>query len=252
MKRTNVLVCGAVLLATLIGSGGVHAAEQQTPSPNNAKTTLTADLTTPDLKTPNPPTDPDNPTITENEPVDVKGEGGNLGIAYYPKAFAFSGKLGDDTLTLEDSGKNTSTTNTPYNVGVKDNTRQFNAWTLTAQLKWDGGELPGSTLTIKNPNDGKVRKNDNNGTSNFRASDLVSQSEVIGTDPEIIIGSEEKTIMTKNTNTVCIGTYDYSLGNVGTLKLTIPSATYLSAKQYGGHVNWNLKMTPDVAQDSAG
>jgi hypothetical protein len=52
--------------------------------------------------------------------------------------------------------------------------------------------------------------------------------------------------MTKDTGTVGKGTYDYSLGSVGFLTLTIPNATDLVAKQYGGNVNWNLQMIPDT------
>ncbi|EMF0597683.1 hypothetical protein HFX75_002723, partial [Enterococcus hirae] len=50
--------------------------------------------------------------------------------------------------------------------------------------------------------------------------------------------------------TVGKGTYDYSLGNVGTLKLMIPNATDLVAKQYSGNVNWNLVMGPDTSSSS--
>ncbi|EOS7725339.1 hypothetical protein F6341_RS13325, partial [Enterococcus hirae] len=47
--------------------------------------------------------------------------------------------------------------------------------------------------------------------------------------------------------TVGKGTYDYSLGKVGTLTLTIPDATNLEAKQYSGNVNWNLEISPDTS-----
>ncbi|EOW1885531.1 WxL domain-containing protein [Enterococcus hirae] len=252
MKRTNVLVCGAVLLATLIGSGGVYAEEQtqqvQNPDPASASTPLTADLTTPEQTTPKPPADPANPDNTENKPVDggVTGEKGNLGIAYYPKAFSFKGTLGESELELSDSGSNPSSTGTTYNIGVKDNTRQHNSWTLTAQLNWDlGSELPGSTITVTNPNSGKVKFNTNNGVSNFSTSDLVTQSDVHG-EPTVTVSSIPATVMKKESGTVGKGTYDYSLGTVGTLKLTIPSATDLEAKQYSGKVDWNLQMTPDA------
>jgi hypothetical protein len=56
----------------------------------------------------------------------------------------------------------------------------------------------------------------------------------------------ETPIMTKNKGTVGNGTYDYSLGSVGSLKLMIPNETDLVAKVYSGNVNWNLVMSPDT------
>ena len=242
MKRTSMIASSAILLGAFFVSGSVFAEDQakQIAEPTTAKTPVTADLTTPQQTTPKPPSDPDDPSKTENKPVDggVTGEDGNLGIAYYPKSFAFTGKLGTDTLNLTDSGSNPSGGNVTYNIGVKDNTRQNNQWTLTAQLHWNSGELPGSTITITNPDQGKVRLNTNNGVTDFSAGDLVTQSDVQGTD-------------SKSKGTVGKGTYDYSLGSVGTLKLTIPNATNLEAKQYSGNVNWNLQISPDTSTPSA-
>ncbi|EOW1885528.1 WxL domain-containing protein [Enterococcus hirae] len=248
MKRTNMLLCGAVLLATLIGSGGVHA-EAQTAEPSTAKTPVTADLTTPKQTTPKPPADPADPSKTGNEPVDVKGEGGNLGIAYYPKSFIFRGKLGSEKLELYDSGSNDLTAQATYNIGVKDNTRQKNEWTLTAKLEWDSNALPGSMITVTNPDNGKVKLNNNNGTSDFRASDLVLQTDVQGTGSGTVVINTTGTteIMKKGKVTVGKGTYDYSLGNVESLLLTIPNATDLVAKTYSGNVNWNLQISPDTS-----
>jgi hypothetical protein len=211
-------------------------------------------LTTPEQTTPKPLSDPDDPNKTENEPVSdgVTGESGNLGIAYYPKGFSFTGNLGPTGLTLNDSGSNTSSDKTTYNIGVKDNTRQHNSWTLTAKLSWDSGELPGSTITIANPDNGKVKLNKNNGVTDFSAGDLVIQSDVQGTDSATVVINTMGTtdIMKKSKATVGKGTYDYSLGTVGTLKLTIPNATDLVAKQYSGNVNWNLQISPDTSSSS--
>ena len=255
MKRTSMIASSAILLGAFFVSGSVFAEDQakQIAEPTTAKTPVTADLTTPQQTTPKPPSDPDNPDITENKPSDggVKGEGGNLGIAYYPKGFSFTGNLGDSELTLKDSGSNTGSDKATYNIGVKDNTRQNNQWTLTAQLNWDSGELPGSTITITNPDQGKVRLNTNNGTDPFKSEDLKQQNDVQGTDlNSVVISNSPTTIMKKSKGTVGKGTYDYSLGSVGTLKLTIPNATNLEAKQYSGNVNWNLQISPDTSSSS--
>ena len=255
MKRTSILVSSVILLGAFFNSGSVFAADQvqQIANPASASTPVTADLTTPQQTTPKPPSDPDDPSKTENEPVDggVTGENGNLGIAYYPKSFAFTGKLGTDTLNLTDSGSNPSGGNVTYNIGVKDNTRQNNSWILTAQLQWSNSELSGSEITVTNPDQGKVKLNQNDGISNFQNGDLVSQNDVQGTDSNtVVISNSPITIMKKGKVTVGKGTYDYSLGTVGTLKLTIPNATNLVAKQYSGNVNWNLVMGPDTSSSS--
>ena len=257
MKRTSMLASIAIILTSLLSSGGVYAVEQtqqtQKPVPSTAETPVTADLTTPNTPTPNPPSDPADPNNTENEQVSggVTGEEGNLGIAYYPKSFKFTGDLGADTLNLHDSGSNSSEKDVTYNIGVKDNTRQRNSWTLTATLSWVGNELPGSTITVTNPNDDKVRKNINDGVNSFSNSDLVPQSDVQG-EMTVTISKDVATVMKKNTGTVGKGTYDYSLGSVGSLKLMIPDATDLVAKSYSGNVNWNLQISPDTSTPSAG
>ena len=251
MKRTSILASSAILLGSFFISGNVYATDStQMADPASASTPVTADLTTPKTPTPNPPSDPNNPAITENKPSDeVTGESGNLGIAYYPKGFSFKGTLGVSNLTLYDSGSNPSGGNVTYNIGVKDNTRQHNSWKLTAQLQWSNSELPGSEITVTNPDQGKVKLNTNNGTNPFKTDDLKQQSDVQG-ETTVTISKDANPVMTKNTGTVGKGTYDYSLGSVGNLKLMIPNATDLVAKQYSGNVNWNLVMGPDTSSSS--
>ena len=251
MKRTSMLASIAIILTSLLSSGGVYAAEQtQKADPATAKTPVTADLTTPNTPTPKPPSDPNDPNKTENEQETVNGEDGNLGIAYYPKGFSFTGNLGASQLTLNDSGSNTGSDRVTYNIGVKDNTRQHNSWTLTAQMQWDSDELLGSTITVTNPDKGKVKLNTNNGTNPFKEEDLQPQTDVQG-ETTVTISKDATPVMTKNTGTVGKGTYDYSLGSVGNLKLMIPNATDLVAKQYSGNVNWNLVMGPDTSSSSS-
>ena len=256
MKRTSILASSAILLGLFFISGNVYAVDQpqqQIADPASASTPVTADLTTPTQTTPKPPSDPNDPSKTENEPGTVEGEHGNLGIAYYPKGFSFTGNLGESTLTLHDTGSNGTSAQATYNVGVKDNTRQNNHWTLYAKLEWNQDcELPGATITIANPDNGEVKLNKNNGVTDFSAGDLVAQSDVQGTtSTPVTITNTEIPIMTKNKTTVGKGTYDYSLGNVGSLTLTIPHATDLVAKQYGGNVNWNLQISPDTSISSS-
>ena len=254
MKRTSMIASSAILLGSFFVSGSVFAADQaqQIAEPTTAQTPVTADLTTPNTPTPKPPSDPNDPTKTENEQGTVNGEYGNLGIAYYPKGFSFTGNLGESMLTLHDSGSNDTSKQATYNVGVKDSTRQNNHWTLYAQLNWNTDcELPGATITIDNPDNGKVKLNTNNGVSNFSTSDLVAQSDVQGTiSSSVTINNIQTPIMTKDMGTVGKGTYDYSLGSVGSLTLTIPNATDLVAKQYGGNVNWNLQISPDTSNST--
>ncbi|MGM0222960.1 hypothetical protein IGL62_002853 [Enterococcus sp. AZ137] len=251
MKKTNILLGSAVLIASLVNGGSVFAADQakQIADPASASTPVTADLTTPQQTTPKPPANPDNPNDIGNKSNNVTGEHGNLGIAYYPISFSFKGTLGNPELVLKDSGTNTLTDEATYNIGVKDNTRQKNEWKLTAQLNWDSNELPGSTLTVMNPDSGKVKLNTNNGINPFKSTDLQQQSDVQGTDSDkVVINTMGTTdIMKKSKDTVGKGTYDYSLGKVGTLTLTIPDATNLEAKQYSGNVNWNLEISPDTS-----
>ncbi|EOA3415850.1 WxL domain-containing protein, partial [Enterococcus hirae] len=107
----------------------------------------------------------------------------------------------------------------------------------------------GSTLTVMNPDSGKVKLNTNNGINPFKSTDLQQQSDVQGTDSDTVVINTMGTtdIMKKSKGTVGKGTYDYSLGKVGTLTLTIPDATNLEAKQYSGNVNWNLEISPDTS-----
>ncbi|RXA85689.1 hypothetical protein, partial [Enterococcus hirae] len=69
--------------------------------------------------------------------------------------------------------------------------------------------MPGSEITVTNPDQGKVKLNQNDGISNF-------QNDVQGTDSNtVVISNSPTTIMKKGKVTVGKGTYDYSLGNVG-------------------------------------
>ncbi|EMF0144918.1 WxL domain-containing protein [Enterococcus hirae] len=249
MKKTNILLSSAVLIASLVNGGSVFAAAGvgSDANPSTADTPVSATLTVPHTDTPKAPTDPDNPDKGLNEQGAVSGEDGNLGIAYYPKAFNFSGSLGQSTLTLPDSGNNDTVPNTTYNIGVKDNTHTNNNWELTATLSWTKGDLPGSTIQLNNTN-GTVMQNNNNGKNNFMESDLVDQNPVVVTgEKNVSIGMSPTKIMSKENTTVGIGTYDYKLGDLGTLKLNIPDATSLKAGNYSGKVTWNLAVTPGTA-----
>lgn len=247
MKKTNILLGSAVLVASLVNAGSVFAATGtgSDPIPDTANTPVSTILTVPHTETPKAPTDPDEPDKGLNEQGTVNGEDGNLGIAYYPKAFSFSGKLGDDTLVLKDSGTNVAQGVT-YNVGVKDNTHTNNSWTLTAKLSWTTGNLPGSK--IKLTNNGVVKQNINNGTDDFKTTDLVDQDpQVVNGVSDVSIGNDSTPIMTKADSTIGIGTYDYQLAKLGDLELNIPNATSLQAGGYEGTVTWNLEVVPGTA-----
>lgn len=249
MKKTNILLGSAVVLASLVNVGSVFAADVTggTANPSSAETTVSTTLTVPNTGTPKAPTDPQDPGKGLNEQGSVSGENGNLGIAYYPKSFKFTGSLGNDSLVLADVGDNNTSHNATYNVGVKDNTHTNNSWNLTAQLTWSQGELPGSTIKLANT-DGTVMQNKNNGTSNFETSDLVTQDPLVVTgNGNVSIGTSPTPIMTKLNTAVGIGTYDYKLGGLRDLQLNIPNATSLKAGTYSGTVTWNLSVTPGTA-----
>lgn len=250
MKKTNILLGSAVLIASLVNGGSVFAATTGTGSqadPNSASTPVTTTLTVPHTNTPKAPTDPTDPTNGLNKQGTVNGEDGNLGIAYYPKAFKFSGQLGASELNLSDVGENNSSHNATYNIGVKDNTHTNNQWSLTAQLTWTKGNLPGAEIKLANVN-GTVMQNNNNGTDNFDTNNLVSQApQVVTGKSNVSIGQVATPIMSKSSTTVGIGTYDYKLGDLGALKLNIPNATSLQAGDYSGTVTWNLAVTPGTA-----
>lgn len=249
MKKTNILLGSAVLIASLVNGGSVFAATGigSDVNPSIADTPVSATLTVPHTDTPKAPTDPDNPDKGLNKQGTVNGEDGNLGIAYYPKAFNFSGSLGQSTLQLSDSGNNETSPKATYNIGVKDNTHTNNSWELTATLSWTKGDLPGSTIQLTNTN-GTVMQNNNNGTNNFIESDLVIQNPVVVTgEKNVSIGMNSTRIMRKENKTVGIGTYDYKLGDLGALELNIPNATSLQAGDYSGTVTWNLAVAPGTA-----
>lgn len=251
MKKTNILLGSAVVLASLVNVGSVFAADVTggTATPNSAETTVSTTLTVPTTSTPKAPTDPDDPTNGLNDEETVTGEDGNLGIAYYPGSFKFQGTLNNSSnLVLTDSGNNTTSSKATYNIGVKDNTHTNNSWTLYATLTWTKGNLPGSTIMLANDT-GEVKQNINDGTTPFALSDLVSQTptQVVTGQSNVSIGSTQVKIMEKADTTIGIGTYDYQLGGLGKLKLNIPDAISLKAGDYAGTVTWNLSVTPGTA-----
>lgn len=249
MKKTNILLGSAVVLASLVNVGSVFAADVTggVASPSSAETTVSTTLTVPNTGTPKAPTDPQDPDNGLNEQGSVSGENGNLGIAYYPKSFKFTGSLGNDSLVLADVGDNNTSHSATYNVGVKDNTHTTNSWRLTAQLTWTKGSLPGSTISLAN-SDGKVMQNKNNGTDLFQTDNLVEQNPlVVSGISNVSIGESSTSIMNKESSAIGIGTYDYQLGDLGKLKLNIPAATSLQAGDYTGKVVWNLEVTPGTA-----
>lgn len=252
MKKTNILLGSAVVLASLVNVGSVFAADVTggTATPNSAETTVSTTLTVPKSDTPKAPTDPDDPDKGLNEQGDVSGENGNLGIAYYPKSFDFKGTLNGTELNLQDSGGNNISSKATYNIGVKDNTHTTNSWKLTAKLSWTKGELPGATIKLKNT-DGTVMQNKNDGSSLFETTDLVPQTpSVVTGSSNVSIGTSSVQIMNKDNTKIGVGTYDYKLGGLGDLILNIPDAANLQAGDYSGTVTWNLEVTPGTAVGS--
>lgn len=114
-------------------------------------------------------------------------------------------------------------------------------WVLEARLIWDQGkEISGAELMTTNP--GEIKKNINDGTSEFKDSDLVacSQDEAIGHE-NVVISSAPNALMVGRESTFHNAVYDYNLGEVS---LKIPETKNIEPGKYSGNVEWNLSLVP--------
>lgn len=162
-----------------------------------------------------------------------------FGIAYMPKAFNFG------SITLQDSGTQTiPLASGDYHIAVRDqrmNNNNDTIWKLEARLSWDQGkELSGAELITTNP--GEVKKNINDGTSEFKDSDLISCAQVEAAGfSNVAISSTPNTLMVGRGNIIHNAVYDYNLGEV-TLK--IPETKSIESGNYSGNIEWNLSFVP--------
>jgi len=157
------------------------------------------------------------------------------GIAYMPKAFSIpSTQLTDEAI------QNIPISSTSdYHVAVRDQRMTQGGWTLQAQLVWNGNVLQGSYIQTGNGN-GEVKKNTNNGQTNYQSSDLVANDGTVIGESNVKITNTPTIIMTGQ-NVSRNGVYDYDLGNVS---LILENANTIQAGKYTGNINWNLTNTP--------
>ncbi|MBO1103827.1 hypothetical protein FQT01_00645 [Enterococcus faecalis] len=230
MKSIRLL--GATLLAstTLLGATGVFASEPNTPEPAEAKTPITAELTVNETpEKPTPPTEPGEGGGDEGTEIT-----GLFGIAYTPGALSGRGELSEKGQSTIDLTNNKATEN-KFNVGVQDKTRaKDRAWTLKAQLVWDGDTnnyMAGSTITAT---EGNVKLN-TEGTLTPVTEQEVTMEE--GADNLTIGQDTEVTLMKANTGKTVNGVYNYQFK---TPKLVIPNSENVAAGTYSGNIVWNL------------
>ncbi|EPI2201125.1 BspA family leucine-rich repeat surface protein [Enterococcus hirae] len=162
-----------------------------------------------------------------------------FGIAYMPKAFNFG------SITLQDAGTQTiPLASGDYHIAVRDqrmNNDNGTIWKLEARLSWDQGkELSGAELITTNP--GEVKKNINDGTSEFKDSDLISCAQVEAAGfSNVAIGSAPNTLMVGRGAIFHNAVFDYNLGNIS---LKIPETKNIEPGNYSGNVEWNLSFAP--------
>lgn len=157
------------------------------------------------------------------------------GIAYIPKAFTIpSTKLTDETTQTIPINLTNS-----YHVAVRDQRMTQGGWTLQAQLVWDNNKLPGSSIQTGNGK-GVIKKNNNNGLTDFQANDLIDNDGTVTGEANVKIGTTPTPIMTGE-SVSHNGVYDYDLGQVS---LVLENANMIQAGTYTGNINWNLANVP--------
>lgn len=223
----------------VLGSNYVVAAEMNSGDPCEAQTPVSGDLGLSEDGgyDPNPPSDLNEKTGITNS---------YLGISYIPQTFDFgSSKLIDD---VKEQKVSTTKGEKTYNVGVKDKRRQDNQqWSLNVKhtMSIDNG-YRGVSLTV--PINGDVKRNINDGVSDFQKSDLTEQVKKYDKDEvkkaevdKINVTSTDNTIMHTTGGQFVNGVYDLELGDV---TLNIPDASRVPAQEINGTVEWTLSNTP--------
>ncbi|NBA40627.1 BspA family leucine-rich repeat surface protein [Enterococcus hirae] len=158
------------------------------------------------------------------------------GISYIPSRFTIPTTF----LNNQDTQEIPINTHTGYHVAVQDQRNLQSGWTLQAILVWDQKELSGSYIKTTNSS-GIVKRNINDGTTDFKDSDLVNISgEVIGKTNAIITTDALNEIMSaEKLNHDAV--YDYDLGDVS---LVLEDVSNIPPGSYTGGINWNLVDSP--------
>jgi hypothetical protein len=156
---------------------------------------------------------------------------------YYPKEFS----TGKQELKSKGSQSIGVEKEESFNIGILDFKNEKSPWKLTAQLNWMGNPVKGAYLQTRNEL-GKVYKNVNDGTSKFNPNrDLVECGDTVSGSINVVINSSENLIISKNSQHIDNGVYDYNFGDV---TLEIPETSNITPNSYKGQVIWNLQITP--------
>lgn len=233
LKRMTALFSTISMCSGMIITSNVAFATTGTDThqETQVKATVTVDKLPdkPDL----PSGDPDDHTDDKN--TDQHTTTSPVSIAYQPVAFTGTGTVsnnGKAIINLKVSDINSGHQSNIGHVGVKDQTKSKNHWSLKASFITSSPELKGSSIEFKH---GTVKMS-NNGT----LSNLVN-GEVTGVaNPNI--SNTPVTIMSAVTSKVQYGVYDYGFKDI---TLNIPdSSNLVSGSTYAGIVNWDLSEVP--------
>ncbi|MBO6359124.1 hypothetical protein EY693_15585 [Enterococcus casseliflavus] len=241
MKHRNAVLKLITLSSLLLlGAPNSFAVENNQPDPSEATTPLhgNLDLSVDGGYDPNPPSDLNKKTGIKNS---------YFGISYVPETFDFG------TTKLIDAVKEQRITTTKdnektFNVGVKDKRRQDDQnWSLNVKhtININNG-YQGIELTL--PLEAEVKRNMNDGLSQFQSGDLTDQIKKYGKEEvskaelkTLTISSEDNSIMHTTGGQFVNGVYDLSLGNV---TMNIPDASRVPEQTINGSVMWTLTNTP--------
>ena len=236
MKKHVTLFSSVLMMSTtLLGAGGVFAAEQAvSPSPADASTPISTTLTINES--------PEKPTVPD------KGEGGGeeteisgvYGIAYTPGSLSGQKLLGDSGEERIDLTNNTNET-AKHNVGVQDKTRKNKqTWSLKAQLVWTddtNNYMKGTKITASN---GNVKENKKGTLEPLADGEVETAATTLNIEQ-----SSEVEVMKAVSGKTMNGVYNYQFENP---QLVIPDVSKVAAGTFSGQINWNLEDTPSLPQ----
>lgn len=226
----------------LLGSNYAFAVEETTADPNETNTPVsgTLNLSANGGYNPNPPSS-----------LNKKTEIGNsyFGISYVPETLNFQTTKLSDTIGTQEISLVKKKNGETYNIGVKDKHRQTQQnWTLTGKLSKNlSEENTGIHLEISSNRD--VKRNMNDGDSEFKFEDLTEQVRKNGLDEvnetrKITLNTEAQTVM-YNQGYFTNGVYDYEISNA---KLVFPNVDKVKPQEISTTISWNLEQTPNKSE----
>ncbi|PTO37550.1 hypothetical protein C6P52_12435 [Enterococcus mundtii] len=248
MKKHIALFGTTLLLGSLLGGTGVLAQEetQAEANPKTATTSVTGKLQLSE----NGGFNPNIPSPDLNDKTSVPNNS-YFGISYKPTTFNIGNdvKLADtneeqNIVMYGPTGSASSSGSEDFHVAVKDKTRLNNRkWTLNAKLDSaiDQADLG---ISIKTGTTGNsVKRNINNGTDDFKSSDLIDQvkkdnnGDEVTNKADITITATDTDVMKAVENKFVNGVYDLKLPQV---ELHIPNASKVKAQTLETNITWTL------------